>query len=108
MNKKVLISLVIIIIVTLLGILLVKNEFVLVQEPKNIGEKGSEYIGEKKALEIASHVPILGKPNSASLVEFKGRQMYKVVWNDEVGNYAYVDAINGTLYDSSGQSHGFA
>ena len=61
----------------------------------------SGYIGENKAISIMKSFSPDGAPSaSAVLTTFMGRPMYKVSW--ENNNYAFVDAVTGTVYDKFG------
>jgi len=62
----------------------------------------NNYIGEAKALEIASQTPMGSDGAKATLTTFQGKPMYKVTWPD--GNLLYVDAVTGTIYDKYGQT----
>lgn len=61
------------------------------------------YIGEAKAISIMKSSSPDGAPGaSAVLTTFQGKAMYKISWEND--NYAYVDAVTGTVYDRYGKT----
>jgi len=64
----------------------------------------NNYISASEAiLRFESALPIGAPGATATLTTFMGRPMYKVSCSD--GNYGYVDAVTGIVYDIYGQSH---
>ncbi|MGL6297734.1 MAG: hypothetical protein ACRC1M_01065 [Methanobacteriaceae archaeon] len=76
-------------------------------DTNNTKNTSNNYIGESKAISIMKSSSPDGAPGaSAVLTTFNGKPMYKVSW--ENGNYAYVDAVSGTVYDKYGKTGGYA
>ena len=71
----------------------------------NTTKREDNFIGKNKAISIMKGSSPDGAPGAtATLTTFKGKPMYKVSW--ENGNYAYVDAVTGTVYDRYGSTGG--
>lgn len=66
----------------------------------DVSSSDNDYISANEAIAIMKSASADGAPGAtAVLTTYNGRPMYKVSWE---GNYAYVDAVTGTVYDKYG------